>query len=135
LGVRDWCDDPSRERRDGARAAEHGYVSHDEREKLRDYEDECARHFREGYRTEERRQQYREEERAEEARLERAAFERREIARGEADAYEGRRQEEQEEEQAGPDAAMCDECGRKTRHQLTGECTACGSILDPKGTP
>jgi len=30
------------------------------------------------------------------------------------------------EEQAGPDAAMC-ECGRKTRHELTGECMACGS--------
>ena len=30
------------------------------------------------------------------------------------------------EEQAGPDATICDWCGRRTRHQHTGECMACG---------
>ena len=31
------------------------------------------------------------------------------------------------EEQAGPDRSECDKCGRKTRHQYTRECMACGS--------
>ena len=30
------------------------------------------------------------------------------------------------EEQAGPDATACPDCNRKTRHQWTGECMACG---------
>lgn len=30
------------------------------------------------------------------------------------------------EEQAGPDATVCDACGRRSRHQFTGECMNCG---------
>src|SRR6185369_1305212 len=30
------------------------------------------------------------------------------------------------EEQAGPDATDCSACGRRTRHQYTSECMACG---------
>lgn len=31
------------------------------------------------------------------------------------------------EEQAGPDATECAACGRRARHQFTGECMACGA--------
>lgn len=31
------------------------------------------------------------------------------------------------EEQAGRDATECDRCHRRTRHQQTGECMACGA--------
>jgi hypothetical protein len=30
------------------------------------------------------------------------------------------------EEQAGPDATLCESCQRRTRHQITGECMKCG---------
>jgi hypothetical protein len=32
------------------------------------------------------------------------------------------------EQQAGPDARVCEVCGRRTRHQITGECMACGDM-------
>lgn len=31
------------------------------------------------------------------------------------------------EEQAGPDATDCEKCNRRTRHQITRECMACGA--------
>ncbi|MFA4971183.1 MAG: hypothetical protein WC683_01125 [bacterium] len=32
------------------------------------------------------------------------------------------------EEQAGPDATVCPQCGRRTCHQWTGECMVCGVV-------
>lgn len=32
------------------------------------------------------------------------------------------------EEQAGPDAEVCPQCDRRTIHQWTGECMACGTV-------
>lgn len=32
------------------------------------------------------------------------------------------------EQQAGPDATECSKCKRRTRHQYTGECMACGDL-------
>ncbi|NIR32919.1 MAG: hypothetical protein GWN84_27220 [Gammaproteobacteria bacterium] len=37
------------------------------------------------------------------------------------------------EEQAGLDATECEQCGRRTRHQITGECMACGHWHDHHG--
>lgn len=32
------------------------------------------------------------------------------------------------EEQAGPDAGICPDCGRRTAHQYTSECMACHNV-------
>ena len=37
------------------------------------------------------------------------------------------------EEQAGPEAKDCNVCDRRTRHQYTGECMACGNNV--RGEP
>ena len=87
----DWCSDPWRERRDGEEAARRGWLSWDEREKVREglYASygSCEREFYDAYRSEERRIEERREEEAEAAR------------RAEQIEYERRRQDAQLEEE------------------------------------
>ena len=58
-------------------------------------------------------------------------------AHGSAEAYEQILRERDEsgnpctpEEQAGPDAGWCVRCQRRTRHQWTAECMACGGRVE-----
>jgi len=55
------------------------------------------------------------------------------LSRGSPDRYEELLTERMcsPEEQAGPDAGLCEDCERRTVHQYAGVCMLCGRVPDP----